>query len=211
MLTRTIGQLRARCNGKRTDGGFSLTELLVVIVILGVVSLVVSAAIISSLRTSRVTEANVLGATEARIVLERTSLDIRTADPLRSADADSITLDTYRKGQCERRTYYLSGDELLLDVAPFGAGVKCGVYGSTPGAAVTSTIASGLTNDDSNPLFTYYKWDSTTEERVEVPAPVASSAVPFIDTVEIEVGIEAREQSDVGMSTVVDLRNVEVS
>ena len=180
------------------------------IVILGVVGTIVSAAIISSLRTQRVTEANVLSNAEARLAVERTSLDIRTANPLREATSTSITVDTFRKGICERREYRLSGDELLLDVAPFAAGVDCNVANTSPGTAVTSLVAEGLTNGTTEPLFTYYRWDSTTDERVEVPAPVSTASLRLVDSVEIRVLVEAREQGDVETSTIVDLRNVDV-
>ena len=205
MLTR-----RLRNSESQGDAGFTLVELLVSIVILGVVSAIVSVAIISSLRTSRVAEANVLSATEARIVLERTSLDIRTADPLVAASANSITLDTFRKGQCERRTYRLSSGQLLLDVAGFGSGVACGVYGSTPGAVTTTVVADGLTNTTAAPLFRYFRWSSTTNTRTAVSAPVAAASMGQVDGVEVRVGIVAREQDDVGLSTLVDLRNVEL-
>ena len=205
MLTR-----RLRNSESQGDAGFTLVELLVSIVILGVVSAIVSVAIISSLRTSRVAEANVLSATEARIVLERTSLDIRTADPLVSASANSITLDTYRKGQCERRTYRLVSGQLLLDVRGFGSGVACGVYGATPGAVTTTVVADGLTNTTAAPLFRYFRWSSTTNTRTAVPAPVAAASIGQVDGVEVRVGIVAREQDDVGLSTLVDLRNVEL-
>ena len=205
MLTR-----RLRSSDSRTDAGFTLVELLVSIVILGVVSAIVSVAIISSLRTSRVAEANVLSATEARTVLERTSLDIRTADPLVAASANSITLDTFRKGQCERRTYRLASGQLLLDVAGFGSGVDCGVYGTTPGAVTTTVVADGLTNTTAAPLFSYYRWSSTTNTRTPVTAPVSAASLGSVDGVEVRVGIVAREQDDVELSTLVDLRNVEL-
>jgi type II secretory pathway pseudopilin PulG len=183
--------------------------MLVVIVILGIVSAVVSAAIISSLRVQQVTESNVTSTSAARTAIERMSRDIRTANPLVTAQANLITFDMYYGTRCERRTYSVVSGSLVLSRAQFAAGVRCGAYGAVPGAATTTTVIENVTNSTATPLFRYYRWDSATKTRVESPAPV-TSGVGSVDTVRVDALVSALRQGDVGVQTLVDLRNVEL-
>lgn len=191
------------------DAGYSLVEMLVVVVILGVVSAVVSAAIISSLRVQQVTESNVTSMAGARTAVERMSRDIRTANPLRVAQANLISFDMYYGTRCERRTYSVVSGSLVLSRAQFAAGVRCGVYGAVPGAATTSTVIKDVTNTTATPLFRYYRWDTATKTRVESAAPV-TAGLTSVDTVRISALVSALRQGDVGVQALVDLRNVEI-
>ena len=204
MLTR----LRSSRSGRR-DAGYSLVEMLVVVVILGVVSAVVSAAIISSLRVQQVTESNVTSMAGARTAIERMSRDIRTANPLRTAQANVISFDMYYGTRCERRTYSVVAGSLVLSRAQFAAGVRCGASGAVPGAATTSTVIRNVTNTTAAPLFRYYRWDTATKTRVESPAPV-TAGLTSVDTVRINALVSALQQGDVGVEALVDLRNVEI-
>jgi len=191
------------------DAGYSLVEMLVVVVILGVVSAVVSAAIISSLRVQQVTESNVTSMAGARTAIERMSRDIRTANPLRTAQANVISFDMYYGTRCERRTYSVVAGSLVLSRAQFAAGVRCGASGAVPGAATTSTVIKNVTNTTAAPLFRYYRWDTATKTRVESPAPV-TAGLTSVDTVRINALVSALRQGDVGVQALVDLRNVEI-
>jgi type II secretory pathway pseudopilin PulG len=184
--------------------------MLVVIVVLGVVGSVVSSAVISSLKTQRLTQANVVSTSDARTAVERMTRDIRTTNPLRAASANSITFDLYYGTGCERRTYYLSGTSLMLDRATFAAGVRCGSQTATPGAATTVTVIGNVANTTATPLFRYYRWDSVSKTRVEVTAPVASTSLRSVDTVLVDVHVSTPEQGPVALTTLVDLRNVEL-
>lgn len=201
----------ARERGRTSaDAGFTLVEMLVVIVVLGVIGAVVSSAVVSSLRTQRLTQANVQSTSDARTAVERMTRDMRTANPLRAGEAGRTTFDMYYAGRCERRTYYVSGGDLKLDRQAFAAGVRCGSSSATPGAAVTTTVVENVTNDSTQPLFRYFRWDSVAKQRAEVTAPVAATAIRSVDTVLVEVSVSTPEQGDVSLKTLVDLRNVEL-
>jgi len=191
------------------DAGYTLVEMLVVVIILGVVSAVVGAAIISSLRVQQVTESNVTSMAAARTAVERMSRDIRTANPLRTAQANLISFDMYFGTRCERRTYSVVGTSVVLSRAQFAAGVRCRAAGAVPGAATTSTVIRNVANTTGVPLFRYYRWDTATKSRVESPAPVTGS-LSSVDTVRINALVSALRQGDVGVETLVDLRNVEL-
>jgi len=185
--------------------------MLVVIVLMGVVGAVVTASLITTLKTQRLTDGNVAATNGARTAIEEMSRDLRTANPVRAADANSVTIDMYYGGRCERRKYYVSGTQLLMDRAQFAAGVRCGTYGATPGTATTSVVLGAVSNSASNPLFTYSRWDTVSDASVALAVPVASTSLGKIDGVTLNVLVPVSGQSNpVAVSTTVDLRNVEV-
>ena len=206
--------LKRAMSFKRLDAansaGFTLVELLVSIVLIGVVGSIASAAVITATKTQRSTDSLVTARTEASKSVERISRDVRTANPLRIAQANDLTLDTLRGTTCERRRYYVDGNSrLMLSIAPFASGVKCGTSGSTPGTAVPTVIANEVAVGGA-PVFSYQRWDSATSERVGVTAPVAAANVGLVDSVVISVTVPAQERAPVTVSTQVDLRNVEI-
>jgi prepilin-type N-terminal cleavage/methylation domain-containing protein len=69
-----------RCS--RSARGFTVVELLVVMVLLGIVGGVVGSAIVSGFRSSRATTARTVALHELEIALQRMTRDLRAADPL---------------------------------------------------------------------------------------------------------------------------------
>jgi hypothetical protein len=153
----------------------------------------------------------VTGRQQASQAVERMTRDLRAANPVRAADANTVTVDVTRGTTCERRRYFMQGTELLVGVSPFGSGVACGTYGATPGTEQVSLVARGLTNDSADPLLTYLRWDGATAARTEVAAPVPTGSLRTIDGIVVSATAEAGERPPVTVETLVDLRNVELS
>jgi prepilin-type N-terminal cleavage/methylation domain-containing protein len=211
MLTRRLLERGRRVRADQgSDAGVTLVELLVSIILLGIVGAISSAAIITATRTQQATTGLVEARTEAARVVERVSRDLRAANPLRVAEATSVTVDTLRGGTCERRRYYVGADaRMMLDVSRFASGTACNVVGANPGSVTTSSIADDVTG--SNPMFTYFRWNSTTGARVQVASPVAAADLRRVDGVVISVTVPAPGRTPVTVTSQVDLRNVEIS
>lgn len=98
------------------DGGFTLVELLVVMVILGVVGTVTVAGITSGLRTTSYAQARVDTLAETQTTIERISREIRGGHPVREITEDRMTLDVCRDGQLRhyRYTVEVAGDQWEL-------------------------------------------------------------------------------------------------
>jgi prepilin-type N-terminal cleavage/methylation domain-containing protein len=206
----TLG-LRSPLRDNNDDDGFTLVELLVSIILLGVVGSIASAAILTATQTQRNTDSLVTARTEATKSVERISRDLRAANPLRAAAANDVTVDTLRGTTCERRRYYVDGtNRLMLSTARFATGTACGVFGATPGAATATVIADAVATGGT-PLFTYLRWDGSTSQRVAITAPVSASNLGLVDGVVINVTVPAAPRAPVTVSTQVDLRNVEIS
>ena len=71
-----------RAGLSRNARGFTVVELLVVMVILGIVGGVVGSAIVSGFRSSRATTARTVALHELEVALQRMTRDLRAADPL---------------------------------------------------------------------------------------------------------------------------------
>ena len=81
-----------RLERSRDAGGFTLVELLVVMLLLGIVGGVVGSAFVSGLRSSSATTARTVALHELEMALQRMTRDLRAADPLvlsESGDFDS--------------------------------------------------------------------------------------------------------------------------
>jgi prepilin-type N-terminal cleavage/methylation domain-containing protein len=194
-----------------SDAGFTLVELLVSIILLGIVGSIASAAILSATKTQRSTEGWVTARTEATKAVERMSRDLRAANPLRVADANEVTLDTMRGSTCERRRYFVdASNRLVLSVAPFSSGTVCGVYGATPGAAIETPVTDEVVTGGT-PVFTYLRWDSGSSQRVPLTTPASAADLRLIDAVVLNVTVPAAPREPITVSTQVDLRNVEIS
>jgi prepilin-type N-terminal cleavage/methylation domain-containing protein len=68
------------------ESGFTLVELLVVMVLLGVVGGVVTSAIISSMNSASRSTARITATHELEVALQRVARDLRAADPLYISD-----------------------------------------------------------------------------------------------------------------------------
>ncbi len=203
----TLTQWRRRI---KTDSGFSLTELLVVITLLSVVGGMVLAAIITTTRIERKNDSVVLQRTDAQLALQRVGRDLTVADPLTAAAANDATMRVYRDGYCEvHRWHVTTGHDLALDVSRYPASTTC-TNASGALTVVGSTIVAEDVANGATPLFTYSKWSGTLNQRATIAAPVASTSVGQIDRVETTLMLTTLSNQPIVEQEAVDLRNVEI-
>lgn len=153
--------------GRHDERGYSLVELLVVVVMLGVIGGFVTTAVVTGMRTTQATEARTYALTDIHRGLERVGRELRAANPIEldtgGAYADSLGATVIRDGQEIVYRYYLEEEDdettsLLEDVQ------------RTDLATGTMTEQNGLfiadiaNLDTGTPLFTYYGTDNVTRE-----------------------------------------------
>src|SRR4051795_700593 len=93
--------------------GYTLVELLVVVVLLGIVGGIVSTAAIGGMRTTRQAQNRAYSTEGIQGQIERMARDIRVADPIRSASGSSLSVDDYRTNTCVRVQWTLTAGNLV--------------------------------------------------------------------------------------------------
>jgi prepilin-type N-terminal cleavage/methylation domain-containing protein len=157
------------------DGGFTLTELLVVITLTGIIGLIVGTAVITGLRQQTKVQDRSNALADARTALQRVDRDVRSANPLVLACATQI--EVKEVGTTTTTLTYSVIDQtsgrkqLVVDqAAPTGA---CG-------SAVTPTsrkvLVSDLVNTSTSPVFTFSPGTVTTSIQVQ-PTTLAQPVV----------------------------------
>lgn len=106
----------------RSDAGFTLVELLVVLVLIGVVGSIVTAGLINALQTTRTTQARIAALNELQVSAERIARELRAACPATAMGANDVTVEVVRSGTKFRHRFYVVGDRLLHDAAELSGG-----------------------------------------------------------------------------------------
>lgn len=148
----------------RADGGFTLVELLVVLVIFGVVGGFVTATIVSALQTSRRAEARIHALNDLQRGIERVGRELRAASPLLLDENkdfnDGVAAQVVRGGERILYEYYLvdTGDsvELREDVT------RRNLDGDLISEQQGLFIADIANLETGTPLFTYFITDPAT-------------------------------------------------
>lgn len=193
-------RLRGRLESGGSTSGYSLIEILVVLVLLGVVGGIISSTIIMSMRTTRLHQNRTYAVDAVQTQLERLARSLRVADPIRAASATSMTVDLYRNSTCVRETWTASGTTLKVTDVTYPTWSSCLNYPATatPTSTTTTTALAALDNGVTS-LFTFT--DST---GTALSSPTVS-AIAFvkITIVESVVGRNA----PVTFNTSVGVRN----
>lgn len=103
--------------------GASLVELLTALAVSGVVLAFITGTVIHALRSQDRQVSRVEALNEVKIAFERTTRDIRAADPLRLAGNDRVDVDVHTgtgTGTTRTLTYEHAGDELIVTDAVSG-------------------------------------------------------------------------------------------
>lgn len=87
------------------DAGFTLVELAVVTLVLGVVGAVTATGIIGGMRGTSHAQARVDTLAATQTAIERVSREMRAADPLRAVADDQLVLDAHRGGELHHYRY----------------------------------------------------------------------------------------------------------
>jgi prepilin-type N-terminal cleavage/methylation domain-containing protein len=141
----------------RSEAAFTLVELLVVMVILGVVGGIATTAVVTTLQSASNTQSRVVALNELENALQRITRDLRVADPLQlspdASDSDFAVFETdlgaditTASGQ-ESVRYRLVGDP--------AAGPQRLVREDTGQTLVT------LVDNGGEPVFEYLRFDGT--------------------------------------------------
>lgn len=156
----------SRLRGEQS--GFTLVELLVVMVLMGVVGSITVAAIVTGMNSQRTTQARLDALHELEVAVQRSIRDLRAASPLLVSNitpADEHLGARLRRGGEVAHVYYeLETDEdtdeqYLVQLVSEG------------GETVTRQLVTAVDNGD-RPLFRYYgtdgveldcDWDEQTE------------------------------------------------
>lgn len=97
----------------RSSDGFTLVELLVVMLLLGIIGGIVTVSVTRGLRADAQARSRIEAFEDMQIAMERVSREVRGADPIREKGDNDITVDVRRDGACIRYTYEVVGQELI--------------------------------------------------------------------------------------------------
>jgi prepilin-type N-terminal cleavage/methylation domain-containing protein len=193
------------------EAGLTLIELLVTMIIMGVISAVVTAGIVTSLTDQRRERTRLDAVSSSQRVLERVSKDLRAANPLVAGDASSVTVLVYRGTACQQRRYYVNASsQLVEEIASYPASATCSSRSGALGTASSFVLLTRVANAATDPVFSYRRIDPAQDALVSVTSPIANGLVPLVDSVTVSLKAGLKEnQAPVSVSTSVDLRNVE--
>jgi prepilin-type N-terminal cleavage/methylation domain-containing protein len=195
----------------RSEAGLTLIELLVTMIIMGVISAVVTAGIITSLTDQRRERTRLDAVSSSQVVLERVSKDLRAANPLVAGDSSSVTMLVYHGTACQQRRYYVNASsQLVEETASYPSSATCSSRSGTLGTASSVVLLAKVANASTDPVFSYRRIDPAQDALVSVAAPVSAGLVSLVDSVTVSLKAGLKEnQAPVSVGTSVDLRNVE--
>jgi prepilin-type N-terminal cleavage/methylation domain-containing protein len=161
------------------DEGFTLIEMLIVIVLVGILGAIVTTAIADSMKTTRQDYNREFSVTQLQTALERISRDLRVADPAQKAAAQDVVVDVYRNAKCVRTEYKVSGTNLVWESWTFGS--TCATYPSTTGATDTGArvLVPNINTASSGSSGTYFSFfnDQGTGGSSTAPSPYTRAQI----------------------------------
>jgi type II secretory pathway pseudopilin PulG len=153
------------------EAGYSLVELLVVMLMLSVIGGFVTTSVVTGMRTAQATEARTYALADIHRGLERVGRELRAANPIDldvAGDyAGSLGATVVRDGHRVEFRYYLQAQDdgrtdLLEDVQR--TDLETGVTEAQNGLF----IADIANRDSGTPLFTYFETDDVSKELRQV-------------------------------------------
>ena len=175
-----------RARRMHDESGFSLVELLVAMVLMGIVGVMLLGAVIQGNRSTARAQERSEAITDLQLVMERLSRELRAADPITLGQGAAVEMDIVRDGQTRHLRYALTGGAL---VETRGSGA----------AAPTTVLATQVTSFELDYL------DITGQA---ISAPVAAADLGRI--VRVQVHIERfipAVGAPIEVETTVHLRN----
>lgn len=192
------------------ESGFSLVELMVVVLVFGVLSAVVGATLINAMGGTRRTQERTYRSADVQKTLELISKDVRVAIPITSASPNDLSVEVYRNGTCTQRRWYLDvGTKTLVETSRnYAASTSCLTAAGAPGGATSRVLLRDVQNSVADPLFTFYVLTPAGLRQEVTALPVAAATLPKVRGVVAEIRVAGPENSrPVNMTTSVELRN----
>jgi prepilin-type N-terminal cleavage/methylation domain-containing protein len=201
----------------RDQRGFTVVELLVAVLLLGIVGTVVTSAVVTGLRTSRVTTERTMALHDLEIALQRVGRELRMADPLYLTDGTDYGTVVGAEVVQGRAVHVVrfavqDGDDgvqrLVQDTTSFD--LDAWVSGTTDeDAQPTSRVLVTAIDNGTAPVFTYFDrennpivCDATTEDKADCDDRYAEAT-----QIGVELVREVDGQDPVRASTRINVRN----
>lgn len=193
----------------RDEDGFSLIELLVVIILFGVVSALVSASIIRALQSQQESTSRGTALSELKTAVSRIGREVRGASAVLTAQDGTLSFTEDDGTKLRTMTYRLvtsaGTTKLTLDET------DASYAGASLGSVATRTVIDNLVNTSSVPVFGYLgRGDDSCASGA---LPVVSTAPNTYDTScvgSVIVHFQRRPAHSgvaVDFSDIIDLRN----
>jgi prepilin-type N-terminal cleavage/methylation domain-containing protein len=188
-----------RLPDRRDDGGFTLVELLVVIVLIGIVGAVTTTGLVQSMRASQRAQDRTAAFNELEIAMERLTRELRAADPIISISPTDVIVRVERGGTCQLHRYTHTGTEVR--------------YGTASGCTATTTSATTRIVEDvqnTTPTGAVFRYLTQAQAaQASLPEAHQSTVTDVEDVAAIWITLvrEIPGQQDVRVSSVVNVRN----
>ncbi|GAB3597212.1 hypothetical protein GCM10027446_24960 [Angustibacter peucedani] len=216
-----MNTLTARWRNRRDDAGFTLVEMLTVIVLLSLISALAFGALIQAQKTVRGNANRLDQAQQAKAAMETMSKTIRTAvlpsqiggsNPdvaaFLQADWNKVSFygNLYNASNANgpsKVTYELKPTGQLIETVQPASGVNgSGAYTyctvGAPGCTVyTRTVARSVVYDATKPLFVYYSVTAPNG----MTTPLNATTLPSVNSIDVQVSVKTG--NEVVQSTVV--------
>jgi prepilin-type N-terminal cleavage/methylation domain-containing protein len=138
---------------RNRDGGFTLTELLVVITLTGILGSIVLAAVTTGLHQQGQVQDRSDALAQTRTALQRVDRDIRSSNPLESAQANQIVLQEVQATVTRTMTYSVVADGTTYDLVQDETEVTSS--GAAMPAVARVTLLRNVVNPASSPVFSF--------------------------------------------------------
>ncbi len=159
---------------RRHNSGFTLVELIISIVLIGMLAAVGSSMIVDSFTTTRMVNASTASAGQARYAMERLAREIREIksnstnqyciDAITWAGSNSLEFRKMSAASLANPSSTDCNTEVTRVSITGGSSLTFGHSPDATSAFTTSTLASNVTaNPDSVPLLTYFQINGTTQ------------------------------------------------
>lgn len=179
---------------RRGERGFTLVELMVVLVLIGIVGGIVTKGLVGAMRTTRQTQARIEAFTELQTTAERVGRELRVACPMRAIAAADVTLDIDRAGETYRHRFWVATDQLHHATQIDNSG--------TWDTVVADRVLLDLADPGADPTFTYLDADGDA-----LDLSLASTLPRDVRSVELRLRRDLPEQDPVEVATMLHLRN----
>ncbi len=205
----------------RDEDGFSLVELMVVVLLMSAIMLILYSSTESFLRINEVTQGKSYSLASARTALEQAAKQIRAANPIKiqspvSSYDNRITFDVYCSqagvGACNSLNqrpvaFQLTGNSLIQVI---GTGTSPVVGPDGPAAVPIAQRQGAVVNGGSRPIFRYFDRHGV---QINTSGGSAAPATKFRDCTRrvridlVVISEHRRPNSTIQLTTDVDLRN----